>query len=188
VIAICIVLLLLPAFSNLVEAKLTWRFGWAGWLVAIAVMVITGLIAGSYPAFYLSSFIPVKVLKGTFSRRRGSFNPRSVLVVLQFTIAIILILTTIMITQDTRYVQSRDSGYDRNGLLYSNLDGHLGKNYEPLRNALLKSGAVTSVSRNMSPITQRYTVILIHGTLAGRALPKKISKQTLSGMEVMRRW
>lgn len=157
VIAICIVLLLLPAFSNLVEAKLTWRFGWAGWLVAIAVMVITGLIAGSYPAFYLSSFIPVKVLKGTFSRRRGSFNPRSVLVVLQFTVAIILIMTTIMITQDTRYVQNRDTGYDQDGLVFTAIRGHLDKNYVPLRNALLKSGAVTSVSKNMSPITQRFS-------------------------------
>lgn len=157
VIAIGIVKLLLPAFSNLVETKLSWHFGPGGWVITVAVMILTGLIAGSYPAFYLSSFAPVKVLKGTLGKKGSKLNARSVLVVLQFTIAIILILTTIMITQDTRYVQSRDSGYDRNGLLYSNLDGHLGKNYEPLRNALLKSGAVTSVSRNMSPITQRYT-------------------------------
>lgn len=157
IIALAIVKLLLPAFGNLVETKLNWHFGPGGWVIAIIVMILTGLIAGSYPAFYLSSFAPVKVLKGTLGKVGRKLNARSVLVVLQFTVAIILILTTIMITQDTRYVQNRDSGYDRNGLVYTNLEGYLGKNYEPLRNALLKSGAVTSVSKNMSPVTQRYT-------------------------------
>ncbi|UAY56814.1 ABC transporter permease [Arachidicoccus terrestris] len=157
IIAVGIVKLLLPAFGNLVETKLSWHFGIGGWIIAVAVMILTGLIAGSYPAFYLSSFAPIKVLKGTLGRIGRKVSARSVLVVLQFTVAIILILTTIMITQDTGYVQNRDSGYDRNGLLYTNLEGHLNKNYEPLRNALLKSGAVTSVSKNMSPVTQRYT-------------------------------
>ena len=157
IIAIGIVLLVLPAFGNLVETKLTWHFGWDGWLIAIAVMIITGLVAGSYPAFYLSSFAPVKVLKGSFVRMGGKLSARSVLVVLQFTVAIILILTTIMITQDIRYVQSRDTGYNQSELVFSSLNGNLRRNYPALKNELLNSGAITSMSRNMSPITQRFS-------------------------------
>lgn len=157
ILALGLVKLLLPAFGNLVETKLNWDFGWLGWLIALVVVILTGLVAGSYPAFYLSSFAPVRVLKGVMGHVGKKISARAVLVVLQFTVAIILILTTIMITQDTRHAQLRDSGYDKNGLVYTNLDGHLGKNYEPLRNALLKSGAVTTVSKNMSPVTQRYT-------------------------------
>jgi ABC-type antimicrobial peptide transport system permease subunit len=157
IIALGIVLLVLPAFGNLVETKLSWHFGWTGWLIALAVMVITGLIAGSYPAFYLSSFAPVKVLKGSFVRMGGKISARSVLVVLQFTVAIILILTTIMITQDIRYVQNRDTGYNQSELVFSSLNGNLRKNYPALKNELLSSGAITSMSRNMSPITQRFS-------------------------------
>ncbi|SEA25009.1 FtsX-like permease family protein [Arachidicoccus rhizosphaerae] len=155
VIAVGIVLLVLPAFGNLVEMKLSWHFGWTGWVLAIGLMVVTGLLAGSYPAFYLSSFAPVKVLKGRLTKVRGKLSARSVLVVAQFTVAIILILSTIMITQDTRYVQNRDTGYDQNELLYSALNANLRKSYPVLRNELLQSGAVTSVSKNMSPITNR---------------------------------
>jgi len=157
ILALGIVLLVLPAFSNLVETKLTWHFGALGWLIAIALMVGTGLVAGSYPAFYLSSFAPVKVLKGVFRRNGGKLSARSVLVVLQFTVAIILILMTLMITQDTQFVQNRDTGYNQSELVFSSMQGHLSKNYEALRNSLVESGAVTSVSKNMSPITQRFS-------------------------------
>jgi len=155
IIAVGIVFLVLPAFSNLVEMKLSWHFGWMGWTLAVGLMVLTGLIAGSYPAFYLSSFAPVKVLKGRLTKVRGKLSARSVLVVAQFAVAIILILTTIMITQDTRFVQNRDTGYNQNELLYTAFNANLRKSYPVLRNELLQSGAVTSVSKNMSPITNR---------------------------------
>ncbi|HTN39345.1 MAG TPA: ABC transporter permease [Arachidicoccus sp.] len=153
--ALGIARLLLPAFNRLLDQQLTFSFGWLRWLCGVGIAVFTGMMAGAYPALYLSGFKPAVVLKGTFSRVTRKFNLRSVLVVLQFSVAIILILSTIMITQNLRYGQQRERGYSGNGLAYSFLEGNLIRNYIPLKNALLASGAVTSVSKNMSPITRQ---------------------------------
>jgi hypothetical protein len=84
-------------------------------------VVLTGMIAGSYPAFFLSSYKPVKVLKGTFKAAHALVTPRKVLVVLQFTFAIVLIICTIIITNQIKYAQQRDTGYSKDKLVYVNL-------------------------------------------------------------------
>jgi putative ABC transport system permease protein len=127
------------------------------WLFSIVFVLFTGFIAGSYPAFYLSSFAPVKVLKGTFKKANAVVTPRKVLVVLQFTFAIILIISTIIVEHQIQYVQARDTGYNRENLIYTFVQGDADKNYKLIKQELLSSGTAGSVSRSANPITQRWS-------------------------------
>ena len=148
----------LPAFDNLVGKQLFVEFGnFYYWLFAITFILFTGVVAGSYPAFYLSSYKPVKVLKGTFKAAHALVTPRKVLVVLQFTFAIALIICTIIVEQQIKYAQERDTGYVRSKLVYTNLSGDINKNYQLIKNELISSGAAVAVTKSMSPITQRYS-------------------------------
>ncbi|WP_447642091.1 MULTISPECIES: ABC transporter permease [Chitinophagaceae] len=157
-IALLIVAIALPFFNNLVGKKLVLPIDNLGfWGLAILFVVLTGFLAGSYPAFFLSSFSPVKVLKGTFRKANNKINPRSILVVTQFTFAIVLIICTLIVSRQIHYVQSRDRGYNQDALVFSYMSGDIPKHYLSLRQDLMSSGAVTSVSESMSPITQRYS-------------------------------
>lgn len=156
--AFIIVEISLPAFNDLVDKKLSVEFGNASyWLFALAFILFTGALAGSYPAFYLSSYKPVKVLKGTFKASNALIAPRKVLVVLQFTFAIALIICTIIVERQIKYAQSRDAGYVRDKLVYTPIQGDIDKHYDLIRNELIQSGAATAVTKSMSPITQRYS-------------------------------
>ncbi len=156
--ALIIVAISLPGFNELVDKKLFIDFtNVSYWLFAIGFIVFTGVLAGSYPAFYLSSYKPVKVLKGTFKASNALVTPRKILVVVQFTFAIALIICTIIVERQINYAQSRDSGYVRDKLVYTYLQGDVSKNYTLIKNELLSSGAAVAVTKSMSPITQRYS-------------------------------
>jgi putative ABC transport system permease protein len=156
--AILIVELSLPGFNTLVNKQLHVDFSNIYyWLFAIAFIVFTGVLAGSYPAFYLSSYKPVKVLKGTFKAANALVTPRKILVVLQFTFAIALIICTILVEQQIKYAQNRDTGYSGNKLVYTNLSGDINKNFLLIKNELLSSGAAVAVTKSQCPITQRYS-------------------------------
>jgi ABC-type antimicrobial peptide transport system permease subunit len=127
------------------------------WLGMAAFIFFTGIIAGSYPAFYLSAFKPIRVLKGTFKAAHTLVAPRKVLVVVQFTFAITLIICTIVIYRQIVYGQQRDRGYDNSNLAFVYIKGDLQKNFQPFRHDLLNSGAVTSLTRSNSPITDIWT-------------------------------
>jgi hypothetical protein len=125
-------------------------------MFAILFVLLTGLLAGIYPAFYLSSFRPVKVLKGTFKLSNTVVTPRKVLVVLQFTFAIILIICTIIIKNQINFAQNRDAGYSRNNLAFILEFGDAGKNYELIKDELLKTGAATAVAQTSAPMTESW--------------------------------
>lgn len=157
-IAIIMVQLSLQKFNQLTGKQLFVEYSNpVFWLVALLFVLFTGIIAGSYPAFYLSSFSPVKVLKGTFKKVNASVTPRKVLVVLQFMFAIILIIGTIIIEHQINYVQNRDAGYNRENLVYAFTQGDATKNYNLIKQELLSSGAAVSVTKSANPITQRWS-------------------------------
>jgi ABC-type antimicrobial peptide transport system permease subunit len=158
IVALIVVQLSLPFYNNLVNKVLFLHYSNIYfWLEFISFIVFTGIIAGSYPAFFLSSFKPIKVLKGTFRSAQSIINPRKILVVLQFTFAIILIISTIIIEHQIKYAQARDMGYKKNNLVYIFLEGDMEKNYDVIKQGLISNGAATAVTKSMSPITQRYS-------------------------------
>lgn len=158
ILALVLVLLTLPAYNDLVQKKLSLDFGNISfWLELVGFIIFTGIIAGSYPAFFLSSFKPVTVLKGTFKAAHAFINPRKVLVVLQFTFAIILIIATIIIQRQIRHAQDREMGYNKNNLIFTYLQGNMERNYDIIKQTLISNGAAEAVTKSMSPITQRWS-------------------------------
>jgi len=156
IIAVIIVLLSLPAYNLLTQKTLFINFGSIyTWLVFIGFILFTGLLAGSYPAFFLSSFKPVKVLKGTFKKADAIITPRKALVILQFTFAIVLIICTIIVKQQIDYARNRDTGYNDNNLVFHLMKGDIPKNYDLIKNELLSTGIATSITKTNSPITER---------------------------------
>ncbi len=155
--SVIIVQLVLPAYNQLLGSKLFIDFADPYyWLFAVLFVLFTGLLAGVYPAFYLSSFKPIKVLKGTFKSANSVVTPRKVLVVLQFTFAITLIICTIIIEDQIEYAQDRDTGYSRNNLAFMIEFGDAHKNYELIKEGLLQSGAATAVAQTSAPITESW--------------------------------
>lgn len=158
ILALIIVAVSLPAYNRLTDKTLFIRFGNIyTWLAGAGFILFTGLLAGSYPAFFLSSFQPVKVLKGTFKKANALVTPRKVLVVLQFTFAIVLIICTIIVKQQIDYAQSRDAGYNKDNLVYHFMTGDIPKNYALIKNELLAQGIAISVTKTSAPMTESWS-------------------------------
>jgi putative ABC transport system permease protein len=148
----------LPLFNQVAGKQISMPWGNVSfWLVGLCFSFLVGLLAGTYPALYLSSFNPVRVLKGTFKAGRFSALPRQVLVVLQFTVSIILIIGTIITFKQIRYSQQRAVGYNRNGLITMELNsGSIHKQFAAFRNDLTRSGAAVEVAESGSSTTGIY--------------------------------
>lgn len=158
ILALLITMLALPYFGLLISRTLTMPYtDIPFWSVFIIFVLFTGILSGSYPAFYLSSFIPVKVLKGKLLHAQRNFNPRKVLVIAQFCIAIILIVTTITIQKQIKYAQNREIGYNKDRLINIIDQGKIGKNKLLIKNALISSGIASHVSRTSSPLTENWS-------------------------------
>ena len=154
VLAILIVFLALPSFNQLAGKQVTFPHQYPlFWLILLIFALFTGLVSGSYPAFYLSSFNPLKVLKGTFKTGKWAAMPRKVMVVVQFTVSITLIIGTIIVFQQIQHAKDRPVGYDREGLLQVDMVPNYHGKYYPMRDDLLKSGAVLEMSESSSPTT-----------------------------------
>ncbi len=156
--SLLLVQLTLPAFNALTGSDVHIPYGNIGfWAIMIMFVLFTGLIAGSRPAFYLSSFNPVKVLKGSIQVGRWASVPRKVLVVVQFTCSIALIISTVIVYQQVQYVKDRPTGYSADRLMMTDMNSDLSQQYEALKNDLLSSGLVESVASSTSPATQVYS-------------------------------
>lgn len=154
VLSVLAVFLLLPFFNDLVDKHLSLDLLQPlFWVAGIGLIIFTGVVAGSYPALYLSSFSPVKVLKGTFLAGKKSALPRHILVIGQFAISILLISATIIIYQQIQHIKNRDIGYDPNNLIMVPASDDTQKNYAAISDELLKTGVVSMVNRSFSPIT-----------------------------------
>lgn len=151
--AVLLIYTLLPPFTRLLEKQLDFEpFKPAHLLSLLAIATICGLVAGSYPAFYLSAFQPVAVLRGQRVNPGGGAGfIRRGLVVLQFTIAIILIVDTVITYQQIQYLRARDIGFNRQALLYTELTGNLHGHYSTLKTELLQTGVVDNVALSDSP-------------------------------------
>ncbi len=157
--AVGIIYISLPAFNILVEKQLSVNIFnpvHIGSLLSIAL--ICGLIAGSYPAFYLSSFNPIYVFKGIKIKSSGSAGMiRKSLVVIQFSISVILIISTIIIYLQISHVKDRDLGYNKNNLVYMFMQGKMKDHYAVIKNDLLATGFVQNTALSNSPILELYS-------------------------------
>jgi putative ABC transport system permease protein len=155
VLCLIIVELALPAFNMLTESKISIPYSMINfWIVAMAGVLLTALAAGARPAFYLSSFNPVKVLKGKLTVGDGSAWPRKILVIVQFSCSVALIIGSLIIYQQIQYAKDRPSGMNMNRLMMTDLNGTLGQNFQVIKNELIQKGIGESVTMASSSATQ----------------------------------
>jgi len=155
VISLSLVILFLPVFNEVAGKKI--GIPWQNplfWIFSLVFILVTGLLSGSYPALYLSSFQPLKVLKGTFRVGKFASIPRKVLVVTQFTVSVMLIIGTVIIYQQIQHAKERPIGYTRNGLITMGMTTEITEHYDAVRTELKNSGAVEEMAASNSPLTQ----------------------------------
>ena len=157
-VAVPLIFVLIPTFNALADKQIT--FPWENtyfWGASLCFVIFTAMLSGSYPALYLSSFQPVRVLKGTFRVGRYAALPRKVLVVLQFTVSVALIIGTTVVFQQIQFSKNRPVGYEREGLIQIPLrGGAFNGKYDFMRQELLNTRAVAEMSSSSSPTTQVY--------------------------------
>lgn len=155
ILALGIVQLSLPAFDQVIGIPLTLDLTSIGfWLFSLGFVLFTGILAGSYPAFFLSAARPAKTLKGALQKVNTLITPRKVLVVLQFTFAIILITSTLIVEDQLKYARGRDAGYDKNRLAFVFAQGDVLPHYDAIKHELLATGAAVGVTKTFSPMTR----------------------------------
>jgi putative ABC transport system permease protein len=154
VLAILLVLLMLPSFNTVADKRI--ELPWLNptfWLVGALFTLFTGLVAGCYPALFLSSFQPVKTLKGTFRVGRYASLPRKALVVLQFTISTTLVIGTIVVYKQIHHGQSRPIGYSKDGLVSVGVTEEVHEHFDAVRTELIGAGAIIEMAESGSPTT-----------------------------------
>lgn len=153
-VSIVMVELILPLYNQLVSKQLTINYASPlFWMLGLGLTLATGVLAGSYPAFYLSSFSPVQVLKGKLQVSGRSTTPRQVLVTIQFVFSILLTIAAVVVYQQIDFLRQRDVGYDRDNLLLIWTTSDIEKNYQPLKTELLASGYAEAMCKSNSPVT-----------------------------------
>jgi len=154
-VAVGIIILVLPQFNQLTGKHITLPFSNASfWISITALFLITGFISGSYPALYLSSFNPVRVLKGTLRIGKNALWFRKGLVVFQFMLSSVLIIGTIVVSQQVNYIRSVNLGYNRDNLIYIPLEGDLPAKFEVFKTQASDMGGIEDITRMSHNLTQ----------------------------------
>ena len=155
VISVTLVMLILPQFNQLTGKQIQIPFNDSTfWLMIAGLLLVTGFVSGSYPALYLSSFKPVRVLKGSLTFSRSALWFRKGLVVFQFMLSIILIIGTIVVSKQVNYIQTVNLGYDRENLVYVPLEGDLTGKYELFKNQAIQMPGIKGITRITDEPTQ----------------------------------
>lgn len=161
VLALLLAQLSLPFFNELADKKMS--LPWVNpvfWAVGLGFTVLTGLLAGSYPALYLSSFQPIRVLKGTFKAGRFASIPRKALVVIQFTVSVTLIVGVLIVFQQIQFAQNRSTGYNKAGLItLPTATPEIHDHFGAIRNELLQNGSIVEMAEAYSPMTDLNLVL-----------------------------
>ena len=156
--ALLMVAIALPFFNKLTEKEMSLQLtNPLFWMILIAFTIITGVLSGSYPALYLSSFNPVKILKGNPTVGKGGSLPRKILVVVQFACSVVLMIGAIVIYQQIQHGKNRPIGFNKEGLISVIWTNDIDKNFGALQRDLMGTGAITSVCKTNSPPTQIYS-------------------------------
>jgi len=161
ILSICIVTLALPPFNKITGKQMQLPIHDPGfWFALITITILSGLISGSYPAFFLSSFNPVQVLKGSLRLGSGSGRLRKGLVVFQFTLSSLLIIGAIIVSKQIRFIQAANLGFDRENLITIPLEGTLAKDYPVFKQQLTKMpGILQATEISQSPVqTENYWI------------------------------
>ncbi|MEL6193043.1 MAG: FtsX-like permease family protein [Bacteroidota bacterium] len=154
--ALGIIAVSLPWFNQIANKDILFPYDKPGfWLAGLGFTLLTGLLAGSYPAFYLSSFESLQALKGSLKNGKSSSLPRKILVVVQFTVSIALIIGTTIVYNQIYFGQNRAVGYEQAGLVFTPiLNDEVANNISILEQELLKNGAIESLAVTQNPITE----------------------------------
>lgn len=146
--SVILLMLLLPGFNLVVGKNIAAPiFDPEFWIGLLALTLITGAISGSYPALLLSSFKPIAALKSNFKVTSSSISFRRILVVVQFALSMIFIVGTIVVSKQVEFIHNKNIGYDKYNLLYIQLTGELGKNFETFKHELMQTPTITEVTR-----------------------------------------
>ncbi|MEO7214287.1 FtsX-like permease family protein [Mucilaginibacter sp.] len=154
VVALLIIGASLDYFNGIIHKSLAIPYGLSYfWIAGLGITLITGIIAGSYPALFLSSFKPVKVLKGINNAGKATLRPRQILVIVQFAFATCLIVSTMLIYKQLNYIKNLPVGYDKDGLVELSLIGKVYDQFESFRRDAIEAGAITEGSSTSGSIT-----------------------------------
>ncbi|MGN6213255.1 ABC transporter permease [Parafilimonas sp.] len=175
IIALILTALSLPAFNQLTGKQLSLPFYQSSfWFIILCLMVITGFVAGSYPALFLSSLKPVRVLKGSLKFNWSATFFRKALVVFQFAMSVFLVIAMIIVYKQLNYIQTKNLGYDRDNLVYIPIEGDLIKNYDLFKQNALSNTAIVNVSK------MRNSPTAISHHITGMSWPGKDPNLTVS--------